>query len=265
MIRATRSWVAPVALLSCATLLAHRSGSPCSTTWAADPPKGSSATSGGASGADRDRYRVLEGKARTGMFGVESEGYKFVFVIDRSASMGGSGQAALSAAKAELLASLKNLAQVHQFQIIFYNERPTAFNPTGDPRRALFATERNKALAAEFVESILPFDGTQHYDAVMLALRLRPDVIFLLTDADDPKLTPAQLDRINRMAGGITINAVEFGTGPQADAENFLVRLARENGGKHAYVDLTKLPAARNPADAARLSSPKSVGGRLAP
>ena len=202
----------------------------------------------GRSEHERTPYtRGLGGKAHTSMFGNEAEGYKFVYVLDRSASMGGNGAAALKAAKAELLASLANLEQTHQFQIIFYNEKPTVFNPTGDPHRALFATEENKAAAEKFVQSITPFDGTRHDDALVLAIKLQPNVIFWLSDADDPKLGPNQLARINRMAGGIVIHAIEFGPGAQAETENFLVKIARENGGQHAYVDVSKrAPAAGN-------------------
>ena len=63
----------------------------------------------------------------------------------------------------------------------------------------------------------------------------------MLTDADDPKLQPWQLEKIHRRATGITIHAVEFGSGPQSQSENFLTRLAEQNGGKHAYVDISKL------------------------
>jgi hypothetical protein len=193
--------------------------------------------------ADRPRYdRGLGGKAHTRMFGVQAEGYKFVYVIDRSGSMGGSSSTALKAAKAELLASLNDLEQTHQFQIVFYNEKPTIFNPTGDPHRALFATERNRAEAERFIDSITPFDGTRHDDALLLALRLHPDVIFWLTDADEPKLSQADLARINRLAAGITIHAIEFGSGPQPEADNFLVQIAQQNGGTHQYVDIAKEP-----------------------
>ncbi len=41
--------------------------------------------------------------------------------------------------------SLKNLDTVHQFQIIFYNERPVIFNPTGTPGRLAFATGRTRS------------------------------------------------------------------------------------------------------------------------
>ena len=80
------------------------------------------------------------GKARIGMFGLWGEGYKFVYVFDRSGSMGGDGSASLKAVKAELLASLKNLDTVHQFQIIFYNHRPVLFNPSGTPGKLAFGT-----------------------------------------------------------------------------------------------------------------------------
>jgi hypothetical protein len=70
---------------------------------------------------------------------------------------------------------------------------------------------------------------------------MRPDVIFLLTDADEPKLGPGDLAKIQRMAGGISINTIEFGYGPASGEDNFLVQLARQNGGRHGYVDISKI------------------------
>ena len=76
-----------------------------------------------------------------------------------------------------------------------------------------------------------------------LAIRLQPDVIFFLTDADDPKLTPAQLAKIRHMAAGIVVNAIEFGPGPKPAQASFLAELARQNGGGYAYVDVSQLAA----------------------
>jgi len=182
-------------------------------------------------------------KAQVSLFGIQAEGAKFVYVLDRSGSMGGSGGKALAAAKKELLSSIEKLDRVQQFQIIFYNERPKIFNPTGQPGRLAFGTEQNKAEVRKFIESVVAEGGTEHQDALMLALRLHPDVIFFLTDADDPKLTARQLDRIDRMGAGVVIHTIEFGTGPQREAENFLVKLAQQSSGEHAYVDVSKLDA----------------------
>jgi len=196
-----------------------------------------------AQGADQSPQgigRSIGGKATTGVFGIEDQGYKFVYVFDRSASMFGSGRNALQRAKDQLLTSLKSLEKTHQFQIIFYNERPERFNPSGNPNKLCFATERNKVLAAKFVAGIVADGSTEHEAALVAAIKLQPDVIFFLTDADQPKLGRHALDKIRRMAGGITIHAIEFGFGPQNDVNNFLVQIARENGGKHKYVDISR-------------------------
>ena len=70
------------------------------------------------------------GVPASGVFGVQGEGQKFVYVFDRSGSMDGHGGAPLAAAKSELIASLDDLGDTHQFQIIFYNEHPHIFTPT---------------------------------------------------------------------------------------------------------------------------------------
>ena len=205
-------------------------------------PGGVGTAQGTQSGPHGDRH-TFGGKARTSVFGVEGEGYKFIYVFDRSASMGGSGRNALGAAKAQLIASLDSLKDTHQFQIIFYNEQPRIFSLAGQPNRLCFATEQNKRLAVKFVRGIVAAGGTQHEKALLAAIRMQPDVIFFLTDAGTP-LYPRELDKIKRMATGrTTIHAIEFGFGPQADPNNFLVRLARDNGGQHGYVDITKRSA----------------------
>ena len=185
-------------------------------------------------------------KAKVSLFGIEAEGYKFVYVFDRSGSMDAPGHHALPAVKAELIRSLQTLDSVHQFQIIFYNERPRLFSPTGQPGRLVFGTDQNKRLAENFINSVEADGGTDHEEALMLAIKARPDVIFLLTDGDDPPLGKRELERIDRFGAGIIINTIQFGAGPQADAEHFSVKLARQSGGKSAYVDIAKRAAEKS-------------------
>ena len=181
------------------------------------------------------------GEGVTQVFGIPGEGTKFVYVFDRSYSMGGPAPRPLDAAKAELIASLKSLDKIHQFQIIFYNDHPERFQERRQPNKLFFATDQNKREAERFVRGISALGGTQHEDALLLAIRLQPDVIFFLTDADKPILWPGQLAKIKHRAAGITINAIEFSFGPPGEADNFLKQLARENGGRHGYVNVARL------------------------
>ncbi len=185
-------------------------------------------------------------QARTSIFGAEGVGSKFVYVFDRSASMDGYQGRPLRAAKGELIASLEDLDKVHQFQIIFYNDRPTVFNPFHpQPPRMLFGDAQTKRRAQNFVRGIIAAGGTEHMEALKRALAMRPDVIFFLTDAAEPQLSPQQLAKIRQLNNrvGATIHAIEFGAGPSQGGMNFLVRLAKQNGGTHIYVDVTRLPA----------------------
>jgi len=181
------------------------------------------------------------GKGRATVFGVTGEGWKFVYVFDRSDSMNWHNRKPLRRAKAQLLGSLETLDSNHQFQIIFYNQEPAIFNPSGAPNRLAFATDQTKRNAERFVSGITATGGTDHVAALLRAISLHPDVIFFLTDADDPVLSNVQLDHLHRRAAGITIHAIELGFGPQRDPNNFLVKLARQNGGQHVYVDVSKL------------------------
>ncbi len=191
---------------------------------------------------DTERAPKESGRARVRLFGLVGEGYKFVFVFDRSGSMGGDGRAAIKAVKAELCASLESLSPVHQFQIVFYNERPRIFNPAGTPDRLPFATEENKRRAERFLESMTADGGTDHEAALRQAIRLHPDVIFWMSDADEPRLKPSQMDAIRRLAAGIILHAIEFGPGPKPAGDSFLAQTARQNGGGYVYVDLSQSP-----------------------
>src|SRR6266404_5591533 len=150
--------------------------------------------------------------------------------------------APLAAAKRELMASLQSLQANHQFQIIFYNEEPQVMPDfRGRASAMVFANEPGKRLAANFVGGVWAHGSTDHLRALRIALQMRPDVIFLLTDASEPHLSGAELLAIRRLNQGTTISAIEFGLGQPSPQYNFLQQLAAENGGQHAYVDLTRL------------------------
>jgi hypothetical protein len=143
------------------------------------------------------------------------------------------------------LESMRSLESVHQFHIIFFNTRSHAFDLSGGGRRIAFATDRNKQLAANFVGGVTADGGTDRMNALREAIAFTPDVIFFLTDADDPMSASelAEIVRINRRSQA-AICVIEFGRKATPTPQNFLMQIASESAGKYGYIDTTKLPKA---------------------
>jgi hypothetical protein len=178
-------------------------------------------------------------KTKTSVFGVEGEGARFVYVFDISDSMNGYYGRPLFAAKRELVGSLSTLGKDHEFQVIFYNDEPRPF--TGAYK--LFRADDNlKKSAISFVKGKIAIGGTRHLPALKKALLLRPDVVFFLTDADDPPLKPSEIEELQYMASGnaTTINAIQFGEGERSGSSNWIQTLARSTRGQYRYVDVSK-------------------------
>jgi von Willebrand factor type A domain len=179
-------------------------------------------------------------KVEVSLFGVKAEGSKIVYVLDRSGSTEGK---LLAAAKAAILASIEKIDDIHQFQLVVYNERPKAFNPAGPGGQLAFGTDSNRAEVKRFLSTIAADGGTDHVAALSMAIRMRPDVIYLLTDGDKPVVTAHELDRIDRVGAGIVIHTIQFGEGDHGDANHWMAKLAKQSGGEYKYVDTAKLEA----------------------
>ena len=182
-------------------------------------------------------------QATARVFGVSGSGSRFVYVFDRSDSMNGFGGLPLRSAKRELIRSLNSLSPQQQFQIIFYNENVKPFQMAGAPMTMVAGEPSNLKRAERYVESIQAFGGTKHKGALLMALRMSPDVIFFLTDAHIPRLSQRELDQIRDRAdgSGTTIHAIEFGSRPTPAADSFLKDLAGMNRGQYQYVDVRRL------------------------
>jgi hypothetical protein len=209
------------------------------------PPAKQTKSSGKASGrptasSGRAGSGSGSGYAQVSVFGVQGRGSKFIYVFDRSASMEG---VPLAAAKKQLVDSLQSLESVHQFHIIFFNTKIQSFDLTGGGHRIAFASDRNKKLAANFVGGITADGGTDRMLALREALNFAPDVVFFLTDDDDP-MSPSELAEIarsNRKAQA-AICVIEFGKTRAPVPNNSLAQLAHDSGGQYGYVDTSKLP-----------------------
>ena len=177
----------------------------------------------------------------TKLYGIEAEGAKFVYVFDRSASMSIARGKPLAAAKRELIASLTPLERVHQFYLLFYNQETRAFQPGADSGKLIFATDVNKTAAERFINGIQPEGATDHYAAMSLALRMRPDVIFLLTDGDaKDDLSEEELAKLSKHNAAATkIHVIQFTADLPTGAN--LKTLAKDNGGEFKTVSLKEL------------------------
>jgi len=165
----------------------------------------------------------------------EASGRNFVFVIDRSKSMGGQGLNALSTAGKQLDLAISRLLENHRFQVIAYHDKPVFF-PDRTMARAI---PGNRQRLKTFFSGLVAFGATDHELAVLAGLRVKPDVLFLLTDGGSPDLTRVQLDRIRQRTGGLTaIHCIQFGFGPLQDSMTFMRKLAMENRGQFHYVDM---------------------------
>lgn len=175
-------------------------------------------------------------------FGTRDVGMKVVFLLDASGSM--TSHNAMQVAKKELIASLQSLDERQQFVVIFYDDTPRIVKLRNESKPILaHATEMNKTFARQQIAGVQPGAGTDHYSAVGLALKMNPDLIFLLTDAAEPAMHPADLDKVKRLNNGRSrIHSIELGIGPELSehTSNFLRRLAQQNGGTYHYHDVTK-------------------------
>jgi von Willebrand factor type A domain len=174
------------------------------------------------------------GNGPPSFFQVPAHGQSIVFVIDRSVSMALNG--GLAAAKRELLASLEQLPPTTRFQVILYNRAAVPLT-VGGQTGLLPAGDDTRREVARVLAPVRGEGGTDHLQALKCALRLQPDVIFLVTDADD--LTAEQVRLVTRLNGDHTIiHAIELRSRPSPPAGSPLQVLAQNNRGNYRSVDL---------------------------
>lgn len=162
-------------------------------------------------------------------------GRRFVFVIDRSKSMGDDGLGALTAAQLELTAALDRLEPTHQFEIVAYHHK-TVF--LGE-KQLLPATPENTSRLSRFFNNLAAFGKTDHARGLLAACHLRPDAIFLLTDAGDPSPNPLQMRTIlQTCAGRTSIHCIQFGFNQAPSQPGFMRKLASQTGGSYTFYAL---------------------------
>ncbi|VTU00797.1 Uncharacterized protein OS=Singulisphaera acidiphila (strain ATCC BAA-1392 / DSM 18658 / VKM B-2454 / MOB10) GN=Sinac_3163 PE=4 SV=1: VWA_2 [Gemmataceae bacterium] len=125
--------------------------------------------------------------------GAMKAGQTVVYVLDCSGSMGEFGK--LAVARAALVSTLRKQPADVRFQVLAYSSaaRPLVAGPFAT------ATAANIASAETALAALKASGRSNHVEAVRAALALRPDVVVVLTDAEE--LTAASLKPVLGAAG----------------------------------------------------------------
>jgi hypothetical protein len=164
-------------------------------------------------------------------------GRSFVFVIDRSYSMGNQGLGVIDEAKKQLTAAINQLEPHHTFQIVGYHET----THTMMKRQLLPANDANKQAVPGHISSMSAFGSTNHENGLIAAVAFKPDVIVFMTDGGYPELNNGKLRMIKQLAPrGCEIHCIQFGIGSLQKTTSFMTQLAKQNDGSFRYIDVTK-------------------------
>jgi hypothetical protein len=168
------------------------------------------------------------------MFAAAPTAKSVVYVLDRSGSMGQQG--AYRMACAEVVANLSRWPSSTQFQVVLYNSHaePLCINAS----LGLLPISADTVQKAEAVLAALPPTGwTDHLSGLRRALMLAPDVLYLVTDADD--LKPEDVRTItNQTQSRTVIHTIEMCSRYSTNRTGALAQLAANNHGTHRRVPL---------------------------
>lgn len=169
-----------------------------------------------------------------------SNARRIVYVIDASGSLISSLQIVVD----EMARSLESLQPPQEFSIVFFQQDRALVAPPGT--RLLPSDGASKLRAMQWIDrTIIPNGNSNPLPAIEAALRLEPDVIFLLSDnitgggqyEIDQRRLLARLDELNprdRRTGrrSTQINCIQF---LDPDPLDTLAIIAREHGGADGY------------------------------
>ncbi len=115
-------------------------------------------------------------------FGMASEGKSFVYVLDCSMSMNhphdSEAKTRFKRMKLELINSITHLKPDQEFFIVFFNHEAFSMPANG----MVAAVSENQSRYLNWVQQAQAVGDTDPTAALEIALRLRPDVIYFLTD-----------------------------------------------------------------------------------
>ncbi len=139
----------------------------------------------GTGGGEFSKYGLNMGGGQAGpqFFGLGGEARsarRIIYVVDRSGSMIGM----FDDLRKELKRPIDGLRKSQKYHVIFYSTDPPIEAP---PSRLVNAIRASKTRTFNFIDQVTPDGMTQPIEAMRRAFRLKPDLIYLLSDGDIPE------------------------------------------------------------------------------
>jgi len=160
---------------------------------------------------------------------------RVAYIVDKSGSMTDS----FVYVKHEMKKSIRNLRPSDSFYVVFYSSGPAVELPV---RKMVPATEANKNMAFDFIDSIVVSGQTDPAEALRRTFEVGATSVYLLTDGEFDKGISGLIDRLN-VGKNVSIHTIGF---IYDDGAPLLKEIAAHNGGTYRYVgegDLSKIQA----------------------
>lgn len=166
-----------------------------------------------------------------GFFGIRPIGNSIVYVVDCSRSMNhphdSDAKTRFRRLKMELVKSIGMMHEDMQFYIVFFNEEAFPMPATS----MVYATASQKQKQLEWVARMRADGNTDPRSALSLALKMKPHMIYFLTDGSFDRAVEKQVLKLSQK--DTVIHTFAFGNEATKDA---LRELAERNRGKFHFV-----------------------------
>ena len=164
-------------------------------------------------------------------FGMKGDSSSVVFVVDASSSMNrpypGFTKSRFGRVKFELLKSISQMSPEQQFFVIFFSEDAYPM-----PARNLVpASPGNQQIYMRWVAEAKALGNTNPENALVAALKLKPETIYFLTDGNFNYRSVKAAKRYNPTK--IPIHTIGFGDNT---GEDRMKEIAAESGGTYRFI-----------------------------
>ena len=168
-----------------------------------------------------------DGNGGTSFFGKTLTVDSIAYVIDASGSMQG---ARFRRARQELVNALKQMRPQQRFYIVFYTDQTYPLYWPNSVAELQPATPINLQKTGFWIEKAQTSGGTEPQQAMQIALALKPDVVFLLSDGDIPPETRTIVMQENKRS---IIHTIALGSNKGAVV---MEQIAAENKGEFKFI-----------------------------